>query len=477
MNDRPMTANDLTWGTRVESAPAAAQLTRDDRPWPASVDHAAYHGVLGSIVQSLAPETEADPVAILVQLLVMFGNCIGRTPHFRVGADIHHLNLFAAIVGTTAKGRKGMSRGQAQQIFTDVEPDWVHDCITGGLSSGEGLIFAVRDEVKKQIPVREKGRVTGAYDEVVEDPGVSDKRLMVIETELAAAFKVMMRDGSTLSPVVRQAWDGHDLRTLTKASATRATGPHISIIGHITADELRRDLAISETANGFGNRFLWLLVRRSRELPEGGERVLVDDAARRLCSAVSAARRAPELRRDDEAKRAWRDIYGPLSAGRPGMLGAMTARAEAQVMRLACLYALADESFLVRLPHLRAALALWRYCFDSAAWLFGDRLGDLVADAILTALRRQAPESMTKSEISALFNRHQPASRIDQALMVLVQHGLAKTDQDRGSDGRPIVRWYACEISEISEISPVAGGDLSLNSLISQSEEAFDGLI
>jgi hypothetical protein len=33
--------------------------------WPAPPDQAAYHGLPGAIVQKIAPNTEADPVAIL----------------------------------------------------------------------------------------------------------------------------------------------------------------------------------------------------------------------------------------------------------------------------------------------------------------------------------------------------------------------------------------------------------------------------
>ena len=99
-------------------------------------------------------------------------------------------------------------------------------------------------------------------------------------------------------------------------------------------------------------------------------------------------------------RRLWHQVYGRLSAGRPGMLGAMTNRAEAQVMRLACLYAVGDMSYVVRPEHLRAALAVWRYCLQSAAYLFGDRLGDPVADEILTALKGACPASLTRSHIT-----------------------------------------------------------------------------
>lgn len=423
--------------------------------WPKPLTAPAYHGVIGDIVKAIEPETEADPAAVLVQILTLFGNLIGRTPHFRVGADVHHLNLFAGIVGTTAKGRKGVSRGQAQRIFETVDAGWCRDCITSGASSGEGLIWAVRDPIEKEKPIVEKGRVVD-YQTVREDPGVADKRLVVIESEFASTLKVMAREGNTLSPVIRQAWDGHDLRTITKGSPARATGPHISFIGHITSEELTRYLELTETANGFGNRFLWVCSKRSKELPDGGRPVDLNAFTSRLSAAVDHARRTGELRREEGAGRRWHQVYGALSTGRPGMLGAMTGRAEAQVMRLACLYALGDLSYVVRLEHLQAALAVWRYAHSSAAYLFKHRLGDATADAILTHLRRVWPDSVTRSEITRdLFARNKPASEIDRAFGILTEHKLVKSEQDRSGDGRPVERWWFCQPDDIHDIHDI----------------------
>ena len=96
------------------------------------------------------------------------------------------------------------------------------------------------------------------------------------------------------------------------------------------------------------------------------------------------------LQRDDEARALWAETYKALSGGHPGLLGYVTARAEAQVTRLACLYALADLSTVVRVEHLRAALAVWRFSFESARYQFGDRTGNPVADKIREALQGAA---------------------------------------------------------------------------------------
>lgn len=104
------------------------------------------------------------------------------------------------------------------------------NCITSGASSGEGLIWAVRDPIERNQPIKERGRAID-YEVVVEDAGVIDKRPVVIEGELASTLRVMSREGNTFSPVIRQAWDGADLRTVTKGSPARASAPHISSSG------------------------------------------------------------------------------------------------------------------------------------------------------------------------------------------------------------------------------------------------------
>jgi hypothetical protein len=214
----------------------------------------AFCGVCGNIALAIEPHTEADPAALLVQQLVAFGNIIGRAPYFRAEADTHYLNLFSVMVGVSAKGRKGVSFGQVRHSYEAIDPLWSGQCQKSGLSSGEGLIWAVRDPILKSQPQKVGGRLTGNTETVTEDPGVEDKRLLVFEGELASTLRVLAREGNTLSALMRQAWDGHDLRVLTKNSPAKATGAHISVIGHITADELRRYLSPrppTNSATGF----------------------------------------------------------------------------------------------------------------------------------------------------------------------------------------------------------------------------------
>jgi hypothetical protein len=430
------------WQDGVPAQPTPPPILPVDPPWPDPLADEAFHGLAGDVVRVLEPASEADPAALLFQGLVAFGNQVGRGPHFRVEADTHYTNEYVVLVGRTSKGRKGVSWGQSLRPLAPADATWATDRIQGGLSSGEGLIAAVCDPVTTRQPVKEKGRVVD-YEDVVTNPGVADKRLLVLETEFANVLKQTERQGNTLSVIVRHAWDTGNLRTLTKNNPVHATGAHVSIVGHITDDELRRYLSVTETANGFANRFLWVCARRSKVLPEGGEpdAQALADVQTRLAEAVAFARRVGEMRRDEGGRAIWREIYGELSEGRPGLSGALLSRAEAHVMRLGLLYALLDCSAAISAEHLLAALALWQYVEQSVRHVFGDRLGDPAADELLRLLRG-CPDGMTRNAMMDYFGRNLSSDRIGRALGLLLQHRLARCERQE-TGGRPAERWFA----------------------------------
>jgi hypothetical protein len=422
--------------------------------WPDAPSAEAYHGLAGEIVDRIKPHSEADEVAILMQTLAFFGNVVGRGPHFVAEADRHTTNIFPVLVGVTSKGRKGSSLSQVKRPFLSVDPQWVSGGIQSGLSSGEGLIWAVRDPIERLEAIKNKGTVTG-YQMVMTDRGVNDKRLLDLETEFAAVLRIIGRDGNTLSATIRQAFDHGDLRILNKNSPATATGAHISIIGHVTRDELRRYLNSTEVGNGFANRFLWTCVRRSKVLPEGGRLSDSDfaDIAQSLQAALQFAGSVGEMRRTRQARELWIGVYPELSEGRPGLFGAITSRAEAQVVRLSCIYALLDRSSSIKSQHLRAALALWKYCEDSARYIFGDSLGDPVADELLKALRGN-PRGMTRTEIRDHFARNRSASEVDRALGALLEYGVVRYERDEADKGRPSERWFAVDAARSTKEVP-----------------------
>ena len=414
--------------------------------YPRSLGENAYCGLAGEIVRQIEPHTEADPAALMVSVLTLFGNAVGRRPYFDAGDYQHATNLFAVIVGETDSGRKGTAAESPRRIVAEADPTWAA-CVKSGLASGEGVIHHVRDERRERRPPR-KGEVSldsdGLIEEVV-DAGVEDKRLMVFESEFAKVLAVVSRRDSTLSAVLRDAWDRGDLQTLSKNSPEKATAALVSVLTQITPTELEARLDSTEVANGFMNRFVIVAARRSKLLPRGGNvppgvRTVLADQVR---SALSHARNLNEVGMTLEAWQSWDPgIYGSLVVRPHGLVGVLTARAAPMVRRLALLYALLDERSVVDVEHLEAALELWRYVEDSARWVFGDRFGDRVVDDCLLHLTEAGKDGLTRNKLRELLGHRVAASRITNALNLLRSVGRARSVREQPAKGRPTERWF-----------------------------------
>lgn len=407
-----------------------------------TLDPAALYGLAGDFVRLLEPHTEADPVAMLVHAIAEFSCVIGRGSGVKLDGAFNPLLINAVIVGDTSKARKGTANKRIGPIFKQAIPGWTRGETKGNLSSGEGLVYAVRDATYKKEPIKEKGKPTGKTFTICVDPGVSDKRLCLVQSEFGSMLKVMAREGNSLSGVIRDAWDGEDLAPMTKSLPIRATRPHIVIIGHVTEEDLVRHLNKTEMWNGFANRFVWVIVKRSKLLPFPTEPPahLLSPLCKRLEEAVRFATPARTLRMTREAKEAWCEIYGVLSEGGVGMVGALLSRAEAQVWRLAALYALLDLSEVIKRVHLKAALALWQYGEDSVQYIFGNVTGDTVADKILNTLRQRGP--LSDSEISALFQKNVSKDDLERAKTMLSKRGLIRSVM-QNTKGRSRTVWAA----------------------------------
>ena len=354
------------------------------------------------------------------------------------------------LVGDSSKARKGSSWKQVAKLLGAVDETWVKQRVMSGLSSGEGLIWAVRDPIVQPEGPRDARKKPGdemANKTVVVDAGIADKRLLVIEGEFSSVLRMLGRQGSTLSAILRHAWDDGSLRILTKNSPAVATEAHISMVGHITREELLRYLGDTEQGNGFANRFLWVAVKRSKTLPEGGAMESIDlgDMKRRMGATADNATNRGRLRFDDEARSMWHAVYPKLSAGKPGLLGAVTARGEAHTARLALTYALLDRASEIRREHLLAALAVWDYCERSAVWVFGKATGNPLADHIMDAL---PTNGFSRTQIRDLFSRNKPACKIDQAIAELEMARMVRTETVGGTGGRNAERILPIDTTE-----------------------------
>jgi hypothetical protein len=420
------------------SAPTATPASLEgfaSIPLPKPIGPVAYRGIAGEYIHLVEPHTEADPNLMLVYFLCATGNLIGHGPYVVAGGDRHYCNLYICAVGSTARGRKGSATGPVESLLKQVDPAW--RVKAGGLSSGEGLIDAVRDRREPK-----KGQEP--------DEGITDKRLFVRQSEFYGALQNMKRSGNNLSATMREAWDRGELDSMTVTNRMHATDAHISIVAGITAEELRRSLT-DEIDNGFANRFLWVHSTRSKLLPSGGHFFDLDltKLRDRLCKVIDLAKGQTRVPRDSEAEDLWghdeskTGMYVTLNRDRPGLFGVVTARAAPQVLRLALIYSQLDEKSQISVKHLQAAHEVWRYCEESARYIFGEALQNDTANEILAALRRE-PNGITRTAMSSMiFHGHKTTTDIETALTELARMKLAyRKDLPPGRHGgRPAECW------------------------------------
>lgn len=395
-----------------------------DAAFPRDLSGDAYHGLGGQFVEAVFPETEASRPALLMHFLAYFAAMAGRDRYYEIGGTRHHARLFVVTVGDTSNGRKGTANDLVREFFRMVDSrdagkgdiaglvkPFVATNILKGIVSGEGVIHHVRDECS------EHGKTI---------VGVLDKRLLILETEFGGSLKIMSgRDGNTLSSVLRDCWDGVDLRTAAKNEPRYATAPHINLLGHITSEELRLRMSNDDCTNGLANRILWSATQRSKSLPFGGalDWNALKTLAQQVMQAVEFSQVAGQMRLSPDARILWEAEYEGLNQPRFGLVGKACERAAPQCLRLAMTYALLDCSDHIELVHLRAALEVWRYCEESAIWAFGTLAGDRTANEIERALRHIAPRCATPSALHDLFGRNKPAHEIRQALGCLMRAG------------------------------------------------------
>jgi hypothetical protein len=410
--------------------------------WPV-LDKAAYYGLAGEVVETLLPHTEAPAPALLLQYLASFGNMVGRKPYVQGGSTKHYPNIFVLIAGRTARSRKGTSAQDIRIVMDRVDPDWTRDNVKSGISSGEGIIEMVRDARY------ELDRKTQTM--VCVDPGVFDKRLLLDEREFSSTLSKMKQETNIVSTILRQAWDCSPpvLASRAKHKPSVSTEPLISVAAHITIDELRLKLEKLSISDGFGNRFLYACVDRSKLLAFGGrfDSDMLDALGRRTFEAIKTAETRGEITIAEDDKPLWEKLYNAVEGAAPtnGLIDHLTARAAPQMLRLAMLYALLDGVAQIAAPHINAAHALWQFCEASANYIFSDLSSDHIANTILSELQKIRPDGYNRRElINDIFGCRVRANELSRALLALETAGKIRCVKYKSNGrGRPGETWFA----------------------------------
>lgn len=378
----------------------------------------AYHGILFDIVKTACKSSEASPVAVAANFLAAFGAMVGCVPFQHIGDGTCHARPYFLQVGRTGKARKGTAEFTVKRIFDAVEQLTSNEYPRmkrheGGLSTGEGLGYVVRDKTDDD-----------------DTEGTDDKRLLVIEPEFAGCMAAAQREKNTLSATIRTAWDGKDIAPLTKNATWCASRPHIVMIGHITAPELIDRMSDVDAQSGFLNRFVILHIVRAKLVPlptptpaDEIDRLaaLVADRVRFAIGDDYTAGNTREIRMDHDAITLWCAEYPALTAEQPGIAGALLVRIEIYCRLFAMIFAMLDLSYVIEPKHIRAALAWVRYWRDSVLYIFAtlaakaeaDRLNDASADVL--AFIEQNPRC-AKAAITSAFRNKMTGPQVTAAL-------------------------------------------------------------
>lgn len=406
-------------------------------------DISKLHGPLATLVQKVDPYTEANPIAVYMQMLAIMGNYFGRIAGSHVSGDKHYPNIFLLIVGNSSVSRKGTSLGVATAILKQVIPNHITSNLKSGASSGEGIAFHLRDPVWENKTKKREGRLI--TEKVLVDQGVPDKRVVVIETEFGSVLISMKREGNKLSVVLRDAYDSKNLSTLTKNNSVTASNPHITIIAHITIEEFRHLLNVVDIFNGFGNRFMYFYTKSEKCLPHAPAISDIDliEEVKALQKAVdhwSEALKSPHEIRfnfNEEAAKHWEQVYPEIKDPKiDGIIGTCLSRGPAHIKKLCITLAMLDSKNEIQLIHLETAIALWNYSSETVKYIFKDKAQNVSKPALkaLKYLEESKKPSVSRTEISSdCFKRNLSANELDKIQCELVEKDIIKINEEVGA--------------------------------------------
>jgi hypothetical protein len=155
------------------------------------------------------------------------------------------------------------------------------------------------------------------------------------------------------------------------------------------------------------------------------------------------------------AERWEKEYYPMLRDDLPGLGGALLARGQAIVLRLALMYFLFDRPTqaqaegresepAIRLEHLEAAMAVWDYCTRSVETIFGSKStsGSILGDKVLNLLL-DGPQ--TKTQLRERLSNRQRAG-LGGVLLHLQDRKLVQAvELEHEGKGRAPIAWMLME--------------------------------
>lgn len=404
-----------------------------------------FIGLAGEVARVASHNTEVNPVSAALAFLSFIGANVGRDTFLLINNTYHHPRLFTLHIGRSSRGGKGDSQQLTHRIrqrIEALEPELLGKTHTGGLSSGEGLAAMIHD----------------GYGET---PPIHDKRLWVVEGELANVLKKVAREGNVLSAVLREMWDGSDIKPAVKTRPMGVTDPHIGLHACITPTELSKTMSKGEIDNGFANRFLMIWAENIGciPFPETTQEHVIEQLAVMAIDVIKYSlgnypdtTNSKEMNLSEAAKLFYGQIYRHFKIPLDNELVAgLLARRAPYTIRLAMLFALMDKTRVIEVRHLKAAFAWVDYATHTARFVFhSERQTEKATEVkknaakILTYLEEHANGRSSSEITSQCFKGNLEAAKIKEALHYLLAENpplIEQIKENPNQKGRPKIRY------------------------------------
>lgn len=399
---------------RVDQVPQSTEGFDDDileelklGSFPADPEPATFGGYLGAAVEDLVKTTTASPVGLLTSLTAIAGAALATKTEF-FGEQTS--SFMALLVGESGTGKKGTAMDAAWRSLT-AENVWGDEPVSqlSGLGSGEAIVGHMSRQAKYE------GLARG----------------IVWAPELSEVLIVGRREGSTLTTVLRNAFDRTALMNITKSAtiAVPRESYQLGALAGVTPDELRSLLSAgTEMTNGFAGRWLSVpVVGRDDPSVDGGVAPVLRPALAeqfRYALEVRAGQRHRPILLEPDAKARLSGYYAFLSV-LPGVSGVLARRYSTIAARVALVHSSLELDDTIPVVHVDRAIALTEYSRTGIPWVYG--MSAVVSAKASRALQWLTTKGeLTRSQLSLRMFGRRSDGRVDDAIEALVRAGLVK---------------------------------------------------
>jgi hypothetical protein len=363
---------------------------------------AAFIGLAGDIVDHAYTHSEADSGGLMGHLLTGMSGIVGPNVRVKVGTGSHPVFVWTGLIGDSNDGRKGEVSSAIDPFLEFADKNFMDNNRMGKLSSGEGMIARIRDEVFK---TDKEGVETLKC-------GTKDKRLFVEAGELV---NIMINSAmGNLGGDLCDTWDGKNLYNPTREDPMVVTKPGVVISGHIPPLRFIKQAGMAWITSGTGNRFLYFFVNGSKLVPIAkttpewyAERERLGNL---LGERLAKVRKLGECTIDlDEEASAYYEthLYKKLRTvpkGMPTLASELLTRRAPHCLRVAAVYAIINGHKDITLEDLKAAEDVVDFSTATIAYLVSKyraftSSGELMGLKVLDALNEAGKVGLTRTHI------------------------------------------------------------------------------